>query len=50
MTTTIKEQKEKAPCGCGRSPTDYCVGWHELTPEEYEAITKEEKEDLIRKG
>jgi hypothetical protein len=24
-------------CGCGRSPTDKCVGWHNLTNEQYEA-------------
>ena len=22
-------------CGCGRSPTGKCVGWHSLTEEEY---------------
>ena len=24
-------------CGCGRSPTGNCIGWHKLTKEEYEA-------------
>jgi hypothetical protein len=23
-------------CGCGRSPTGNCMGWHALTEEEYE--------------
>jgi hypothetical protein len=23
------------PCGCGRSPTGYCVGWHNLPIPEY---------------
>jgi hypothetical protein len=23
-------------CGCGRSPTGQCVGWHSLTEEEYQ--------------
>jgi hypothetical protein len=23
-------------CGCGRSPTGLCIGWHSLTKEEYE--------------
>ena len=23
-------------CGCGRSPTGFCIGWHSLTKEEYE--------------
>lgn len=22
-------------CGCGRSPTGRCVGWHNLTEEQY---------------
>jgi hypothetical protein len=24
-------------CGCGRSPTGMCQGWHGLSKEEYEA-------------
>ena len=28
-------------CGCGRSPTGMCKGWHGLSKEEYEAIHKE---------
>ena len=24
-----------AECGCGRSPTGKCVGWHDLTEEQY---------------
>ena len=24
------------PCGCGRSPTGECIGWHSLTEEEYQ--------------
>jgi len=23
-------------CGCGRSPTGECIGWHGLTEEEYQ--------------
>ena len=26
-------KKENGTCGCGRSPTGDCIGWHELTPE-----------------
>jgi len=22
-------------CGCGRSPTGRCIGWHALTEEQY---------------
>ena len=24
-----------AECGCGRSPSGNCVGWHNLTEEKY---------------
>ena len=27
--------KNKAKCGCGRSPTGFCIGWHALSEEEY---------------
>jgi hypothetical protein len=23
-------------CGCGRSPTGFCIGWHSLSKEEFE--------------
>lgn len=28
-------------CGCGRSPTGDCIGWHALTEEEYQAKSAE---------
>jgi hypothetical protein len=28
-------------CGCGRSPTGKCVGWHKLTEEEYKQRLRE---------
>jgi hypothetical protein len=28
-------EKPKAKCGCGRSPTSYCIGWHSLSEEDY---------------
>ena len=27
---------EAPKCGCGRSPTDNCIGWHALPEEEYQ--------------
>ena len=34
-------------CGCGRSPTGKCIGWHSLTNEEYEVKKAEhEKKNL----
>ena len=31
-------------CGCGRSPTGLCVGWHSLTEEKYEERKKKYEE------
>ena len=28
-------------CGCGRSPTSKCIGWHNLSEEEYQEKLKE---------
>ncbi len=30
------EQMKKGTCGCGRSPTGNCCGWHALTEEQYQ--------------
>jgi hypothetical protein len=37
MTTFTTEDRVKASgtCGCGRSPTGDCCGWHSLTEEEF---------------
>ncbi len=26
---------EQRKCGCGRSPTGFCVGWHALSDQDY---------------
>ena len=31
-------------CGCGRSPTGKCIGWHNLSKEEYQKKLKEYKD------
>ena len=28
--------KKRGTCGCGRSPTGNCIGWHSLTQKQYE--------------
>jgi len=43
-------RKEDGTCGCGRSPTGDCIGWHMLTPEEYQTKTEEDKEALIKEA
>ena len=40
-------RKEDGTCKCGRSPTGDCIGWHELTPEQYEAKTDADKEAMF---
>ena len=30
-----KPKKKKGGCGCGRSHTGLCIGWHSLTEERY---------------
>jgi hypothetical protein len=36
MTPSVNEMK-KGTCGCGRSPTGDCCGWHGLTEDQYQA-------------
>jgi len=33
----VSNPDEIGKCGCGRSPTGKCVGWHGLTKQAYEA-------------
>jgi hypothetical protein len=36
MQVRVKENaKEFGNCGCGRSPTGKCIGWHGLPEEEF---------------
>jgi len=30
-----EDSKEFGKCGCGRSPTGKCIGWHGLSEDEY---------------
>jgi hypothetical protein len=31
-------------CGCGRSPTGKCIGWHKLSEEEYQEKLEEHED------
>ena len=49
--TPATETMKKGTCGCGRSPTGDCIGWHSLTEAAYkiaqttwEASQKEKEE------
>ncbi|MEL0006444.1 MAG: hypothetical protein VW686_03835 [Luminiphilus sp.] len=35
-----------ADCGCGRSPTGQCIGWHKLSEEEYQEKLKQLEENM----
>jgi hypothetical protein len=42
MQIRVKEDpKEFGKCGCGRSPTGKCIGWHGLTEEQYQTAKSE---------
>ena len=36
MTPRV-EQMKTGTCGCGRSPTGDCIGWHALSESEYQS-------------
>jgi hypothetical protein len=40
------QERHMADCGCGRSPTGQCIGWHNLTGEEYQEKLKELEENM----
>ena len=40
----IERSKTMAECGCGRSPTGQCIGWHNLSEEEYQQKLKAHEE------
>ena len=35
MSPSVEEMK-KGTCGCGRSPTGNCCGWHALSEQQYQ--------------
>jgi hypothetical protein len=39
-----EEQSKKGTCGCGRSPTGNCIGWHSLSEDAYQQKLKEYRE------
>jgi hypothetical protein len=44
MQVRVKENVEDiGKCGCGRSPTGKCIGWHGLTEEMFQARLAEYK-------
>jgi hypothetical protein len=36
MQIRVTENNEEfGKCGCGRSPTGYCIGWHALSEDDF---------------
>jgi len=49
MQIRVKEdQEEFGKCGCGRSPTGKCIGWHGLSEEMYQHQKMLWLEDQLR--
>ena len=44
MQVRVKEDvKDIGKCGCGRSPTGKCIGWHGLTEQQFKEKLEEYK-------
>jgi hypothetical protein len=44
MQVRVKEDTDKVgQCGCGRSPTGKCIGWHGLSEQEFKEKLQEYK-------
>jgi hypothetical protein len=47
----MESVNKRGTCGCGRSPTGNCIGWHSLEENEYrEKLAGWELEDYKRKA
>jgi hypothetical protein len=44
-----KNPEDFGKCGCGRSPTGKCIGWHGLTEEQYQAALNDYEIELYKK-
>ncbi len=51
MQVRVKENADEVgKCGCGRSPTGKCIGWHGLSEEEFrEKLVLWEEADLKKR-
>jgi hypothetical protein len=51
MQVRVKENaKEFGKCGCGRSPTGFCIGWHGLPEEVFREKLAEYEDQQLRKA
>jgi len=49
MTPSVK-QMQQGTCGCGRSPTGDCIGWHALSESEFQSKLESYLADEAAKG
>ena len=54
QTRVTEDGKVYALCGCGRSPTGDCIGWHNMTNEQYQVklveYTEQQKQTLLKEA
>jgi hypothetical protein len=48
MTPRVEDMKQ-GTCGCGRSPTGNCIGWHSLSEAEFQNKQMLWMEEELRK-
>lgn len=46
MTPRVEDMK-KGTCGCGRSPTGDCIGWHGLSEDQFQAELAKYREKIF---
>lgn len=46
MDKKIQITEEQVPCGCGRSPSGYCIGLHNMTESEYQDYLQVQSDKL----
>jgi hypothetical protein len=47
MQTVEMEEHQVRECGCGRSPSGRCVGWHSLSEDEYQARLEQHTQESM---
>ena len=54
QTRVTEDGKVYALCSCGRSPTGDCIGWHNMTNEQYQVklveYTEQQKQTLLKEA
>jgi len=49
MQVKVQEDEKKiGQCGCGRSPTGKCIGWHALSEDEFREQLAQYEDKLVK--